>query len=271
MSIEQLLADMAWKWLDQRFRILATRVEPEKLAGIPVPYMVSEEFVARFETAVRDYVLPEMISRCRGILRRVEDQPEDQRRKYLEDLFDDRKGRQVMWETWRESWMATMMEIALPPKPEPKAKGLGSFLKKDKKKPGAKKELTEEEWKAAVQKIKGHNATIDSIWGGLQDEASAFVAPDAEDRTLLMELFGRNERNLAEQIKAVHQIVSQGGNTGMAFDRYQRGKNVDLALLAASYQLPELLLGGGELKNLLRGHKSSDFPLVFRFLSEFAK
>ena len=78
---------------------------------------------------------------------------------------------------------------------------------------------------------------------------------------------------MGKHITALHQIATQGGSPAKAFDSYQKGKNIDLMLLAASYQFPDAFLGKrAMLRNFLKGYtetqRRQQFALVSRFLSE---
>ncbi len=258
-----VFADAIWDWLNLRLNVLNSRVSQDRAEGDLAPFILSKSFAKRFEEILRRSVIPDLAERNRGLLHRVGERPEDQWKTSITDYLEDRKGRVVMWESWQQAWKSKTLERPVPPKPVADKNMLSKFRKK---------KTGEEEWKAEVRKIKDINRTVRNTWSEFTAPSESFLPPEDRDNKLLMDIFGRNISNLKDQINAINQIVKQGGNAGMAFDRYQRGKNVDMALLAASYQAPEIFLGrGAALEHILKGHKGCDFPLIARYLPDYIK
>ncbi len=269
-TVKSIFSDVTWEWINRCFNILVDGIDQNKSEVPPLPFILSREFIAKYESILRQIVIPELASRCNGLIRRAEEQSEDQIKPFLVDYFDDRQGRTVMRESWQKSWKAAMMKQEIPPKPKPKGLSITSFLKTKSKPSGGKKQLTEQEWKDAVIGIKKINKTNQENWSLLCEQTQKYTPPKETDNKMLMSVFLWNEKALADQIKAIHQIVHQGENAGVTFGRYQNNKDVDLTLLAASYQYPELYLTGDTmLKNLLKGQNGDNFPLIARFLPDY--
>ncbi len=261
--LRNIFADTIWDWINQRLNILNSRVRQDRGEEDPLPFILSKKFAERFEGIVRRTVIPDLAERNRGLLHRVGERPEDQWKIMIRDYLEDRKGRIVMWESWQEAWKNKTLEKLLPPKPNAEKTMLSKFRKKNSE---------EERWKAETRRIKNINKAIRETWAEFTAPSKYFLPPEDHDNKLLMDIFGRNISNLKDQINAINQIVKQGGNAGMAFDRYQTGKNVDMALLAASYQSPEIFIGkGAALEQILKGHRGSKFPLIARYLPDHIK
>jgi hypothetical protein len=273
-SIETIFADVCWGVVRERLDVLQRGIPQDRPTGDPLPFILSKAFSARFENILREHLIPVMASKCRGIMTRASSQPSDKQRPFMNQSFEDKKGRELLWSTWRETWDKVTTEEEEPPKPAKKQKSLLGALKREKK-PAAweKKELTPEEWQKTVEKIRASNERAQKTKALLFENTDEYQPPLNEDGTLLKELFGRSATGLKKQIAALRQISQQGGNVGKAFDSYQNGKNIDLSLLASSYQYPDLLLHGKEqnLKNMVRGFsdalKKSHVPLTTRYLS----
>lgn len=272
MSVQETYTDLVWDWVSLRLSTISYGVDQRKPEDNPLPFMLSKVFQARFERVLRQLVIPHMLENSAGLLTRVSEQSEDQQRNFLRDYFNDRQGRVVMWETWQAAWQATMVQKEIPPKPEPKKRGLKSLLKKDPKGATEKGAMTEEDWLVLAKKIDRTNKVAEKAWLHIQGKGDQYISPKKSDGTMMMEFFGRSVKALKDQMTAIRQIIKQGGNIGKTFDLFQKNKKVDLVLLAVSYQNPdEFINGDNALKNIMRGQRPKDFPLIARFLPDHIK
>lgn len=263
-SPEKMFGDIFCDEISQRFAALQEGVAVDGSDERTLPFMLSADFAARFDRILRQRLMPDLVSRSRGILTQVSVQPADQRREFLLHHFDDRKGRAVLWESWQEAWTELTAIQKMPPKPSPAKKGglLGALKSKVDDGPA-------DAWESKAAKIRESNKRAKTVWREIREDVGTYLPPEDEDKSLLMELYGRSAEGISKQIRAILQIVEQGGNIGKTFDTFQTGKNVDLSLLAASYRSPELLLGEeAVLKKMLAGHKPQEFPLTFRYLHD---
>jgi len=272
MSVQEIFADMVWDWVSLRLKIIAFGVNQDRGEGDPLPFMLSNLFMARFERVLRQLVIPKMIQRSAGIINQMSEKPpEEEQKKFLIQCFNDRKSRLVLWEAWQAAWELTMTPQHLPPKPKPiiPARGLMALLKKRKPENTG---LTEEQWAKQVKKVENGNKVSEKAWAHMQGDGKEYISPDKEDGKMLVDFFGRSINALKEQMTAIRQIVAQGGNIAKTFDLFQQKKNVNLSLLAVCYQSPEIFLQGNQaLKDIMRGQSPKAFSLIARFLPDHIK
>ena len=269
---EEIFADAMWEWIHKRLMPLITG-NPETLPdGRKLPFVLSKDFAAHYENVARKIVIPNMAERMRGVFHRMDDQEPDDRPQFLREFLGTDNGRTHLWDSWKLSWDDTMAQNPVPPKPKPKPKGLKAMFKRDdtpKFGPGA---MSEEKWREMATKIKAKNKANAQNFAFMLQPSESYIAPTADDSILLRNFFGINANALTKQITAIRQIVEQGNNVGRTFDKYQHGKDVDLALLANCYKLTDPLIEGEKiLKHLMLAHDQSDYPLTARFLPEFFK
>jgi hypothetical protein len=107
-----------------------------------------------------------------------------------------------------------------------------------------------------LEKTNGH---VDAVWDTLCGDSDRYLPPVRDtDAKLLMDLFGRSTKSIMKQVHAINQIVSQGGEPARAFEVLQTGKDIEICLLAACFQNPELYLGRKQtLKQLLGGFNTN--------------
>ena len=206
----------------------------------------------------------------------ITDRPQDQRREFMAGYLESRNGRQVLSEKWQDAWKAGTQQTPLPPKPKGKQKKKlldRISLKKEKKVPVWKREKTPEEWQAAVTKIKANNKAAAAVWAEISEDTGGWIPPKQTEGKLLMDLFARSTKGLENQTSGLCQIVKQGENVGRLLTGFARGKDIDLALLAACYQQPHLFIGKKTaLKDMMASYSQKEvdegFALVSRYLSE---
>jgi len=265
-ALSQLLAG--------RLKALREDVEPGPIAGAPPPFPVSEAFAQRLDGLIRNEFAPAMMDACRPFLVQAEHKEPGQRIQFILENMEERRSREILWESWRIVWQEKTSEQELPKKPKEEKKSLLGKLKKSKPQPSWMGEaMTVEEWQDEVARIKQANKDAERIWAEITAPADDFQPPDDNDHRMLMNLFARTAGAMRKQITAVRQIAEQGGNAGKVFADYQQGKDIDLPLICACCQRPELFLDKGLLKDFLRGFpdtmKRDRFRLSLRFFGEY--
>ncbi|MBT6095501.1 MAG: hypothetical protein HOH04_11515 [Rhodospirillaceae bacterium] len=253
ISAEDAFIEAMSLLLAGRFEALREDVSPGQIAGEIPPFPVSEIFAQHFDTLVREHFAPAMMTACRPFIVQAEHKEPAERVAFIQEQMEERRSREILWDSWRIEWREKTVEQELPKKPKEEKKGLLSKLKKKKNLPSWQEEpLTMEEWEEEVARIKQANKLAKSIWAKIIAPNDAFQPPDDDDDKLLMNLFARTAGAISKQINAVRQIAEQGGNTGKVFADYQQGKDIDLPLVCACCQRPDLFLEGGMLKNIMR-------------------
>ena len=259
--------------VNERLAVLKMHKAPE---GKILPFILSPDFAAHFQAILRQDFAPALAIRFKGLLGRAGQEPEEKRKDYIEQELEGKEGRGVLWEAWQKTWDETIGQTELPDKPKEEKKSFMGLLKKMTKEDTPawqKKELTIDEWKVEVKRIKNANKNATRIWGSIAAESEDYQPPEDGDGKLLKELFGRSPIGIKKQIDALRQIATQSENAGKAFDSYQGGKNLDLALLAVCHQNPDVFLDKDAcLKQFLAGFKDSQkrsfYPLTSRYLSD---
>lgn len=130
-----------------------------------------------------------------------------------------------------------------------------------------------EEWEDEVARIERANLKAIETWALLTAPHGEFLPPEEGDRKTLMNLFARTPGAISKQIKAIRQIAEQGGNPGKVFADYQQGKDIDLPLLCAVCQAPDIFLKKPLLKDFMRSFpdsmKRDRFRLTCRSFPDF--
>jgi hypothetical protein len=264
-ALSQLLAG--------RLEALREDVAPGPIAGRPPPFPVSEAFAQRLDGLIRKEFAPAMMDACRPFLVQAEHKEPAQRIQFILENMEERRSREILWESWRIVWQEKTSEQELPKKPKEEKKSLLGKLKKSKPQPSwMGEQMTVEEWQDEVARIKQANKDAERIWAEIIAPADDFQPPDDNDHRMLMNLFARTAGAMRKQITAVRQIAEQGGNAGKVFADYQQGKDIDLPLMCACCQRPELFLDKGLLKDFLRGFpdtmKRDRFRMSLRFFGD---
>ncbi|MDP7642032.1 MAG: hypothetical protein QGI52_06225, partial [Alphaproteobacteria bacterium] len=269
-SIDDAFADAFCSVIADRFKALTDGIEPPDNEEFKIPYLLSSDFSAHFEDILRQHFMPDLSKRCKGITARAETDAQGSKVDFFLEYFEGKQGRENMWNQWQSCWKEIAVLREKPPEPKPqKKKGLLSALKKEKARPKYfTKVYTPEEWKEEIKKIDKANSQVEAMWAELCADKGTYVPPEeAKDNEILMNIFGRSATGIIDQMSAINQIVTQSENIGRAFDTYQTNKNIDLALMAASFKDADQYLGKKALlKDLLKGHTARGFPLIARFL-----
>ncbi len=254
ISAEDAFVEAMSQLLAGRFEALRDNVPPGKVAGESPPFPVSEAFAQLFDGLVREHFAPAMMGACRPFIMQAEQKEPPERVSFIRENMEERRSREILWDSWRIVWREMTSEQELPKKPKEEKKGLLSELKKKKEGPAWMDEpMTVEEWEEEVARVKQSNTLAKNIWAQIIAPNDEFQPPDNDDDKLLMNLFARTGGAIAKQINAVRQIAEQGGNAGKVFSDYQQGKDIDLPLVCACCQRPDLFLDGGMLKDFMRG------------------
>lgn len=259
--------------------------DPGPLDG-QLPFILSPAFAERFSLFLRNHVLGHYTDSCMKIVNRMASHPADQWSSFLNEAMESRSDRLILWERWQAAWLETTTQRELPPRPsfviqDTKKKGLRGKMARVTEKNSARdkefEDLSIGGWEDAVSIIESENEHAADVWAWLIDTDQECIAPTDGDNKLLMELFGRSVDGMAKQVEAIVQIAGQGAEPGKAFDAYQRGKHLDLPLLAASYRFPDALLMGKrpKLSVFVGGYDKrrlqETLPLSYRFLSKYMK
>lgn len=270
----EAFADVCWDVVGERLDVLQAGIPQQRAKDDKLPFVLSAAYAARFESVVRKYLAPPMADQCRGIVIRAASQPAENQRDFIRQNFEDKNGRRRLWKHWQRAWIDVTVEKEEPLMPEKKASGLLKMLTRKKKvdSPEDEENLTFEEWQVKVADIRADNKRARDVSVLLHEDTGDCLPPYKEESEVLKELFGRSAAGLKKQIDALRQIAQQGENIGKAFDRYQKGKNVELALLAVSYQNPDLFLGKKRiLKDMLKGFSEAQktgLPLIRNYLPD---
>ncbi len=260
--------------LAHRMEALSKGVNQEPLLDRPLPFPVSQAFSQRMLSLVRDHMAGEMQTSCRTFIRKSENQPREKQVDYIVTAMESRESRQVLWASWQDVWNDLTQQREPPKKPkEEKKKGLlGKFKKQEARPSYMGKALTMDEWEDAVAMTKQANTLAARLWSEMTAASDAFQPPTDADNKLLMNFFARTPGAMGKQIKAVRQIVEQGGNLAKVFADYQQGKDIDLPLLSAICQRPDLFFDQGILKDIMRSFPDSmrrdRFALVSRYFGD---
>lgn len=270
-SLEEAFADVFLVSLEERFSVLRGKVTEKNAIGGRLPFLLSEAFASRYLAIVREQILPVMIPRCRSVYQPFAGSAPEDWRTDLAESFALRDQRLCLWEAWQSAWLELTTQTPLPPKP---GTGPNRPMRKEVRTGDSLPQQTLEEWRKDVAIIKRQNASAAGIWGRFTAFAEGFHAPLDQDNRLLMELFGRSAGGIVDQVAALLQIAVQKDGASRLFETYQRGKSVDMALLAACYQYPDLFVTGDRpmLSVLVRGfgrrRRLEALPLTSRYLSD---
>ena len=258
----------------ERMAALREGVNPDSVIGGTPPFPVSEAFARNLKAIIREYIAPEMADRCRALVNLAGNTEPADRYQTLRDAMGERRNREALWDAWRLVWHEATNQQEMPEKPiVPEKKGLLSKFASKNTEMGAEGELiTLDEWKIEKTRVKTANAQAKENWTAITAEDEAYQAPEDSDNKLLMNLFARTAEAMTKQINAIRQIAEQGGNAGKIFADYQQGKDIDLPLLVACCQRPDMFLRDGLLKDFLKGFpenmRRQHFELVSRFFAD---
>ncbi len=274
-DVDFIFTDVLCDIIDRKFQVMWAGVDPNALIDRSPPFIVSSEFALIFEGIVRDSLMPAMISRCRYIISEAARLPVDKRRSYLEDRLGSQKTLQEVWNIWQSTWASFLKEVKHPPKPKEDKPGLfGSISRIVKDNIADEGEYTIEDWDHDVTIIEEQNAEIRAVKNRLLTPSDTYIAPLEEDLTMLMRVFSINEGELRKGIAALQQIAEDKEKAARDYDNYQKGKQVEMALIAACFQHPDVFIQGKMpmLPFLFRGARPQELkekaPYLMREMAE---
>ena len=270
-SLEQAFADVFLISLEERFAVLRGKLTADSPVGGRMPFLLSEEFAERYVSIVADDILPVLLPRCRSVFESLSHLKPEQWRIALMEEFTNREQRLRLWEAWQSAWLECTSQTPFPPKP---GAGVHRSFHKEVRTGDSLPQQSMEDWRKDVSFIKKQNTAAVVVWSRFTAFAESFHAPLDQDNRLLMELFGRSAGGIVDQIAALLQIAVQRDGTARLFDTYQRGKSVDMALLAACYQYPDVFVTGAKpmlavlVRSYGRRRRLEALPLTSRYLSD---
>ena len=269
-----IFTDLLCQRINMRLDVLNLQGNCKAIDDNPLPFILSKNFAQYFEELLKEHFIPAFLDDSRALVARAMQQPAERRQDYLVDQFEGRVSSQNLWDKWKDVWISLVHRKELPQKPEAEKKAglLGGLKKKKKKVPTWRREMTVDEWKVRVQEIKAGNKKAKDLWRAVAIDSDVYQPPEFEDEKMLMNLFAVSAKGMQSHINAMRQIVEQGESVGRNLSSYANGKNIDLPLLAACHQYPDLFLGQQQsLKAMLVGMDDIDiaetYPQVRRFLA----
>lgn len=273
---EILFQEAFCEYLQRRFRVMVDNIPQVPFNGKKLPFIVSSEFSSRFMNLVRVKFIPEIIPRCRHIISYAQQRPLEERAAFFHEKLADPITKKEFNDVWDFTWDNLMCEEPIPTKPKIEEKGMLKSLVKAVKAMGEADDdvYTIEDWKKDAKAAKFQRRAARANWALLSAPSDDFDPPIIDDIGLLKSMFSRPAGGLRDQIAALRQISQQAENIGKAFDDYSKGKDLQLSLLAASYQHPDIFLEDRMiLKKVLRGLTKSNrkmvYPLICRYLNDF--
>jgi hypothetical protein len=255
-DVDFIFTDVFCDILDRKLQVMWSGVDPNALIDRAPPFIVSSEFALIFEGIVRESLMPQMVASCRYIISEASRLPADKRRNYLEERLGSSKTRKEVWNIWQSVWNNFMEEADYPPKPEEDKAGLfGSIKRIVKDNVADEGEYTIDDWHHDVEIINEQNAEIRAVTAKLLAPADSYVAPRQEDLQMLMKVFAINEGEIRKYVSALLQIAEDKEKAAPDYDRFQRGKQLEMPLIAACYQHPDIFIQGKRpmLPYLFRG------------------
>lgn len=288
-DLKAVFADGLSEAMRQRFRVLQEGLDAHWGNDDRLPFLLAPEFFTRFERTLRTALLPIMLSECTDILNRLAPVPPAERTDFLDHVFSSAGDREAVIAAWETAWQRGTTPEPLPREPEVYATKKNPVLETFARwRKAAMDEVDDEEddveegeslrtraaWEEAVQAATETNAAAEQAWADLTAAAHTFIPPRDDDHAVLMSLFARTPATLRNQIQALHQVAAQGSGAERAFDRFQRGREVDLPLLVLCHRHPDLFLGRKALlRRFARGFSDQDrkarIPLTCRFLGDY--
>ncbi|MAF47519.1 MAG: hypothetical protein QGH73_03800 [Rhodospirillales bacterium] len=272
----KIFADVVSAEYKNRFKALRMGISQEAGGKVKLPFMLSGDFAKKFDAVLCQYVIPEFTQRCHELVTRGVTRSADRQKSYFQQFTGFETGRGEIWEHWSQTWTDVTAKQKLPTRPTGKGSGKkkkGMFGISLKKASAAESEAADaelERWKARIAQLEKTNGLADAVWDALCEDSDSYMPPirDTDSKTL-MDLFGRSTKSIMKQVHAINQIVQQGDEVARAFEVLQQGKDVEVCLLAACFQRPELYLGRKQmLKQLLGGFRGTHFPLILRYLPQ---
>ncbi|MBT4040005.1 MAG: hypothetical protein HOE65_08210, partial [Rhodospirillales bacterium] len=259
--------------IEKRLSVLRCNSVDAQLGTAPLPFVLSKAFSEHLMAIIAEHIAPALTAQAARIIERAYKLPDDERLDSIFTALNTKRHREALWEHWCAAWTTLTQQTKPPSKPEEQKKSvMGVFSKKPKRRPG-QRELTLEEWEVACTVAQEDNASALVIWGKICQSSDDYQAPRGEDNTILMNLFARTPEAMDRQSTALYQIAGRGRDAPEAFEEYQKGKDVDTALLAGCYKDPNVFIASDFLSKIMRDYtddvRHDKFPLTARYLASF--
>ncbi len=256
------------------FDQLCDGVKPTK--DYPLPFFVSKAFAGRFRDIVREDLMADLLIYNKGVITRIESVQPEKREAALKQTFDEMLFRERFFDSWRAVWRNRTEQQEPPPKPVRKKRDLvKSLVSQFMEEPEFDDEMTLEDWEEAAALTEKRNTQARLTWARLVESGDGYEPPTEADKEFLGRLIVHPHEDTQKMIAKLTQMASQKASA-KAFNAFQEGKDIDLALLLASLRYPKLFLTGEDpfLKNMMRGYNARDrrfmFPRVDRYLLQDA-
>jgi len=215
-----------------------------------------------------------LVKRFKRLITRIEHEPEDQHHSLVINGFEDANGQKNMQDAWQIAWSEVLEETALPERPKKQKKSLLGMIKKEKPAGTKGKVLTVKEWEQETKRIKKSNAKAKAVWADIAKQSDLYLPPEKVEERLVKSMMEPGISDIKLLIDAFRQVAIQSGDIYLVFDKHQNNPNLDLALLAVSYQQHEHFLGSNSLlKKVLKSQKAAEkaknFPLISKYLPDY--
>lgn len=266
----QLFTDHVLGELQSVFDLLSDGIKP--LPKRPLPYFVSPAFGAHFKEIVTNEFMPELITYNQRVISATESLHPNEREAALKQTFEEVRFRERFSDAWKMVWRNLTEQQEPPEKPARKKRNImKSLVSQFMEEPEFDDSMTLEEWQEAVALTEKRNKQAEVTWAKIALPSDAYAAPTRDDHTFLGSLIVHPYEETQKSIAKLTQMASQKAPP-TAFNKFQDGKDIDLALLLASMRYPKLFLVGEDayLKDVMRGFNARDrrfaFPRVDQYL-----
>jgi len=265
---ETYFSDVFCNAINQKFQAMWSGVPQQVTGANRLPFAVSSDFARIYESVVRDTFMPSIIANCRYIISEAKRLDFDRQRPYLEQRFEDPATHKELWNIWNVTWQHFTEEKSYPAKPrEPKSGIFNSIRRAVKDTMVEADEYTMEDWEHDTQIIDQQNADVREVISRFLSASTLYNPPQAGDLERLKNMFAIRPGNVRKQIAAIRQIAQDKETASRVFESYEKGKDLEWGLIAASYQNPEIFLGQKQmLPYLLRGKKEHELAQSMPYL-----
>ncbi len=269
-SATRLFTDLVLNELQAVFDLLSEGIKP--LPDRPLPYFVSRAFGDHLKEIVRTDFMPELLIYNKRVISATESLHPNEREAAMKQTFDEVRFRERFFDAWKMVWRNLTEQQEPPEKPQPKRRNImRSLVSQFMEEPEFDDSMTMEEWQEAVALTKKRNKQAKQIWAKIVAPSDDYAPPAEKERDFIGGLIVHPYEETQKTIAKLSQMASQKA-APKVFNKFQDGKDIDLALLLASLRYPKLFLVGEEayLKNVMRGFNARDrrfaFPRVDQYL-----
>ena len=223
--------------LGQRFQVVGAGVLWQD--GQKPPFVFSHDFAKRLEKLIRQVFAASIIESCEPIIAELEKQSPGERPEYLTALLSKPKTKATMETAWQKAWSEKFDIRKRPARPKDPggAKGLIKGMTSAGKKEKAKRTKN---WKRTKARIKRDNKSAEDLWAWLAAECDEYAPPREVDKDLFAALFALQIDALRQRINLVRAAVEDSGKIAAALDATDNIQELDLALIAVTFQSAQL-------------------------------